>query len=568
MYLRKIFVVSLLTLSTIVLAEELTANQRAIEAARVAAEAAAQAVEAQKAVEKAVSAAKKAAEQANQLAEWSYIDMIAEQRQARIEMLPPAPKPPKVSVPTKNPIDRFIAARWSEQDSPELCDYEAFLRRVYLDVVGYIPPADEAEEFLKSSDPDKREKKIDELLARDEDYAVHWTQFWEDALCSNGNHQGGVGTRSNFKEYIIKSFQANKPYDVFVIQLLDPTSFNYRGGYVKADTHLDSVQTAANVGQVFLGTRMKCASCHDHFLNFEWPQKRFMGFASYFAEADLELIRCEVKLGETIKPQFIFDLDNTEEGELETLEQRLHEVTKLIIDPANPRFASAFVNRLWKRYLGLGLIEPVDDFREDTPASHPELLHWLSYEFIANDYDVKHIVRLILNSRTYQLKFEPGLADRYEAGSTYARLFRSPSLRRLTCEQVMDSLNIALGHNAKRITFDTSSNGLTRALGRPETRNEVVTVRSDDIAVIQALEMMNGEYMNELVYESPLVDELVIADYHKDAAQEAFLRIYSRFPTEEETKATLAFLGDSPGKSEWGDMLWALVVSPQFQYVY
>ena len=195
---------------------------------------------------------------------------------------PTAPQTTGVAVPIHNPIDQFIAVKWSAEDQPEVCDDAIFLRRIYLDIVGYVPPADEVEKFLKDKDPEKRSKKIDALLAMHEDYAIHWTQFWEDALCSNGRTPGRSGTRSDFQEYIIESFKQNKPYDVFVYQLLDPQSIGYRGGYVRSQTHLDSVQTAANVGQVFLGTRMKCASCHDHFLNFEWTQKRFMGFASSF----------------------------------------------------------------------------------------------------------------------------------------------------------------------------------------------------------------------------------------------------------------------------------------------
>jgi hypothetical protein len=473
-----------------------------------------------------------------------------------------------VAVPIHNPIDQFIAVKWSAEDQPEVCDDAIFLRRIYLDIVGYVPPADEVEKFLKDKDPEKRSKKIDALLAMHEDYAIHWTQFWEDALCSNGKHQGGVGTRSDFQEYIIESFKQNKPYDVFVYQLLDPQSIGYRGGYVRSQTHLDSVQTAANVGQVFLGTRMKCASCHDHFLNFEWTQKRFMGFASFFSEEDLELIRCEVKLGETVEPAFIFENGTAAREELDTLENRLHEVTQLIVDPANPRFSSAFVNRLWKRYMGLGLIEPVDDFREDRMPSHPELLHWLAYEFASSGYDIKHMIRLILNSRTYQMKFSPELADRYEEGTDYSPLFRSPILRRLTCEQVLDSINVALELNHKRAAFDENSNGLTRALGRPETRNEVITVRSDDVAVIQALEMMNGNFLHTQVYQAEFPKTLAEYENPAESVRKLFLHVYSRYPTEQESEATVAFAGEEANAVEWADILWAMLVSPQFQYVY
>nr|HQH71785.1 DUF1549 domain-containing protein [bacterium] len=362
-----------------------TRVQEAAKAARAAADAA---LSAQNAVQQAVQAAQDAATQADEIYYQAYLERLEHIRKERLATLPPPPAPPAGHGETNNAIDRFITAKWPEGDEPRVCDDPVFIRRVYLDAIGVIPCATEVEAFLSDPAPDKRARLIDSLLDRNEEYAIHWTQFWEDALCSNGNHQGGVGTRANFKQFIIGSFRENKPYDVFVAQLLDPATAKYRGGYVKSETHLDSVQTAANVGQVFLGERMKCASCHDHFLNFEWPQKRFLGFASYFAPQDLQLIRCEVKHDEFLSPTFIYDNGNNGGKKLDTLEARLSEVTRLIIDPADPQFATTFVNRLWKRYMGLGLVEPVDDFRMDNPPSQPELLHWLAYEFVSHGYDI------------------------------------------------------------------------------------------------------------------------------------------------------------------------------------
>ncbi|MBI1390415.1 MAG: DUF1553 domain-containing protein [bacterium] len=549
-------------------ADELSANQRALEAAKVAQQAVKQAEAAQQAVNQAVDAARSAANQANELARQAYLAIQAEKRKARVAEMPAPPQPPETDRPVNNDIDRFIVSKWSKDDAPELCDDETFLRRAFLDVVGYIPKPSEVEAFVSDPDPAKRSKWIDSLLARDDDYAANWTQFWEDALCSNGNHQGGVGTRANFQPFIIESFKTNKPYDVFVQQILDPKAFGYSGGYVKSETHLDSLQTAANVGQVFLGTRMKCASCHDNFINFEWPQKRFLGFASFFSDHDLEVIRCEVKKGEFIKPAFIFDNGKAAGAEKETLEDRLHDVAGLITDPENPRFAASFVNRLWKRSLGLGLVEPVDDFREDTPPSNPELLQWLSYEFAASGYDVKHMMRLILNSRTYQLRFDPELADRYMKGLELARLYRSPSHRRLTCEQALDSVAVAMGLDRKRVSFDETSNELTRSLGRPETRNEVITTRPEDVAVIQSLQLMNSPDFHKMIYDSPLPKELARQDEPKEALREAYLRVLNREPRGEESEQLIAMLGDAPTPDEWGDLLWALTVSPQFQYIH
>src|SRR5262249_28997464 len=162
---------------------------------------------------------------------------------------------------------------------------------------------------------------------------------------------------------------------------------------VQNDTHNATVLTAANTAQVFLGTGMKCASCHNHFLNKEWPQARFMAFAGMFATNDVELIRCEKKSGQFAAAKFPFDLPGIQESgqpEPTNAEERLHQMTLLLVDPANPRFAKTLVNRLWKRYLGIGLFAPVDDFRLDQPPVNPELLDWLADDFIRHGYDIKH----------------------------------------------------------------------------------------------------------------------------------------------------------------------------------
>src|SRR5262249_8747837 len=151
--------------------------------------------------------------------------------------------------------------------------------------------------------------------------------------------------------------------------------------YVKNDSHVNTLQTASNIGQLFLGTGMKCASCHSHFLNDEWPQQRFLGFAGLFGEKDLALIRCEKPSDVFVAAHYAFNVRGAPTSVPQSLDQRLHYVTILTTDPANPRLAKTIVNRLWKRYLGLGLFEPADDFRLDSPAANPDLLGWLAQDF-------------------------------------------------------------------------------------------------------------------------------------------------------------------------------------------
>jgi hypothetical protein len=446
------------------------------------------------------------------------------QRALRLALVPRPPEPPAVRQPVFNPIDQFIVAKW-EQDNlaaaaqpPPVCGDAAFLRRAYLDVIGVIPTAEAARQFLADTAPDKRARLVDELLARNEDYAAHWTPFWEEAIgSSTAAITGGIGSRGNHREWLFQSFAANKPFDLLVAELIDPTLPGYRqpeignangkrvvSGYIRNETHLETIQSAANVAQVFLGTSMKCASCHSHFLNKEWPQTRFLAFAGLFATNDLEVIRCEKKSGQFVAAKFPFELPDVPAAAPASIDERLHRVAQLIVDPNNPRFAKTIVNRLWRRYLGLGLFEPQDDFRLDQPPTNPDLLAWLADDFMRHGYDLKHTIRLILTSRTYQLRYDPVLEDHFDINQPrQARYYRSPSLRRLTAEQLLDSIQVAGAQQLdgrQRVYLDKASTALTRALGRPASRNEISTARPDDVAVVQALELLNGDEFYERVY--------------------------------------------------------------------
>ena len=202
------------------------------------------------------------------------------QRRLRLALLPKAPEPPKVNRPGLNPIDQFIVAEWEKaglkeaSDPPPVCSDAAFLRRAYLDVIGVIPTAAEAKRFLEDPTPDKRVRLVDELLARNKDYAAHWTPFWEEAIGSaNVGITGGIGSRGNHRDWIFESFVHNKPFDLMVAELIDPTLPGYRkpdvgeangkrvvSAYIRNETHLETIQSAANVAQVFMGTEMKCAN--------------------------------------------------------------------------------------------------------------------------------------------------------------------------------------------------------------------------------------------------------------------------------------------------------------------
>jgi hypothetical protein len=523
------------------------------------------------------------------------LSLLVERRAARLAELPPVPEPPAIERSIadgsiENPLDRFIVAGWSPlaaDDRPTaLCDDATFARRVYLDLVGVIPSRAELNKFLADSSPEKRIRLIDRLLDRKAEYAAHWTVFWEDALASQPVlAQGGIPTRGNYRQWLLDSFAANRPYDVMLAELIDPTmpghqaaenqdlfGTKYQVAFVRNEDHTVTLQTAAAVGQVFLSTAMKCASCHDHFENAQWTQERFLGFAGLFAPRDLERIRCDVHSGKHVAARFPFDLPGPALEIPSQLDDRLHVAALLIVDPANELFAKSIVNRLWKRYLGWGLFEPVDDYRPERAASHPALLTWLARDFVAHGCDLKHTIRLIVSSRTYQLPYEPKFADRFDAADPLApRYFRSPALRRLTAEQVIDSLRLASSGQllpGERAYLDPRTTALASVLGRPASRNEISTARSDESAVVQALELLNGPEIQEMIDSSVLVAQPAGKPDPKQLVDRLYRSVLSRPASPEEKRLGQALLGASPALSDGlKDICWALVVSPEFQFI-
>lgn len=482
---------------------------------------------------------------------------LAEIRTKHLARLPKPPAVPVADAAAFNEIDHFIAAKWRAKEfpTPPLCDDGTFARRAYLDVVGFIPTSEQSAAFIADNDPHKRRKLVDALLARDDDYAANWTPFWEDALASNGNHQGGAGSRPNLRPWLMANLRQNRPYDEMVAELIDPTFASPTAamarGWIRSDDHVETTQSAAYVAQVFMGTAVKCASCHNHFLNPEWPQRKFIGYASYFAPKDLEVIRCEVHEGDFVPPAFLFDQPSSRNAAAHPAldaDHRLQQVSRLVVDPENPRFARTLVNRLWKRYLGLGLVEPADDFRaEGRDPSHPQLLDWLADDFMRHGYDLKHTIRNILTSRTYQLRYDPLLADTFSASSPdKPRYYRSPSLRRLTEEQLLDSVNVAIGNaDAPRAFLEDDSTALTRALGRPAARNEVSTARSDDVAVVQSLELLNGDEFNSRVTMGRLATSLSLEPDWAQIVTHAYWAAYGRPPTRPELGRGKQFIRDN-----------------------
>lgn len=396
------------------------------------------------------------------------------------------------TLPESRRVDELLAQGWAKagvKPNPAASD-EVIMRRLYFDIVGRIPTGQEAREFLGSRDPEKRGKLIDRLLASD-GYASHMFNYWADLLRISDSAKGPVTTAA-YADYVKRSLRENKPYDVFVRELVTTRGGAWDSGaigyYMRDDNKLDHL---AYTVQIFLGTQIMCAQCHDHPFD-KWEQLDFYGMAAFTsgmlgpgtyydpfqdqpgvasgptdAERRLgkeqsallrEIVRDvllplrysyskwderrlptlpddykydNAKPGQEIAPKVMFGHDaKAREGEV-----RVDAFGRWLVSPENPRFTTVIANRMWKKVFGLGLIEPVDDLADDTKAANPELLEYLTSLMREQRYSLKSYLRVLYNTDAYQQA-----ASAQEAEPGVPGTFTGPLLRRMSAEQVWDSL--------------------------------------------------------------------------------------------------------------------------------
>ena len=383
------------------------------------------------------------------------------------EVMPPKGGPlAKEQIAT---LTKWIAegANWPEFKADNmtvtaLTDDLAFLRRVTLDTVGLVPTLAEIEEFTKDTGAGKRAKVIDRLL-KDPRWADHWIGYWQDVLAENPNMLNPtLNNTGPFRWWIYESLLDNKPMDLFVTELLRMKGSERLGGpagfSVASQNDVPMAAKGTIVSTAFLGVEMKCARCHDSPTG-KSTQEDLFSLAAMLNMKPVEvvptssvsaekltaggrkpLISVTLKTGTKVEPKWPFD-----EFCKETLGEKLAEDAKdqrdllaaLVTAPQNERFAQVIANRVWKRFMGRGIVEPVDDW-EKGRATHPELLRWLARELVRSGYDVKQLARIILNSHAYQRATDSTL-------KSTSPLFTSPAPRRLGAEQIVDSLFTATG---------------------------------------------------------------------------------------------------------------------------
>ncbi len=364
---------------------------------------------------------------------------------------PLQPRRPAIPAPlaaggSGNPIDRFVDVYFhAHQIVPHaVVDDRMYARRVYMDVLGLLPTPGQLADFERDASAEKRSRLVAGLLSEGQAYAENWMSFWDDALRNDYQGTGYIdGGRKQITEWLYHALSTNMPYDQFVRELVAaaPGAEGYTDGIIwrgaVSASQRRELQAAQGISQVFLGINMKCASCHDSFIN-DWKLADAYGLASIYSDTgSIDIFRCEKPTGKTATARFIYpQLGSINASDPKPA--RMKRLADLITSPQDGRLARTIVNRLWQRFMGRGIVEPADDM--DKEPWSVDLLDFLASDLADHHYDLKQTIALILTSRAYQL---PAVGESDVAESSF--VFHGPTVRRMSAEQFRDAVAMATG---------------------------------------------------------------------------------------------------------------------------
>lgn len=441
-------------------------------------------------------------------------------------------------------IDELVFAKWEQLGikPANLCSDGVFLRRAYLDLIGTLPTVEEARAFLKDESPGKRERLVDTLLERPE-YADYWAMRWSDVLRVKAEFPINLwpNAAQAYHRWIHHAMATNMPYDQFARELLTSSGSNFRKGQVnfyRAVQSNDPKSLAVAAALTFMGERAD-----------KWPAERLNGMAGFFAKVGFKPTREwkeEIVIFDPTKPVNPAFKPVFPDGTAVDIpwDKDPREVfADWLISAKNPWFARQIVNRLWFWVQGRGIVHEADDFRPDNPPSNSELLDYLAEELVRADYDLKHVLRLILNSTTYQLSPIPK-SDHSQAAVHFA----SYTVRRLDAEVIIDALNQITGtfesyssiipepytfipetHRAISLPDGSISSSFLELFGRPPRDTGMLSERTSRMTAGQRLHMLNSSHIRNKIRNGPGIKELLAKG---DSRENLYLAILSRFPTD------------------------------------
>lgn len=477
-------------------------------------------------------------------------------------------------------VDQKLAALGLPESSRST-DYD-FLRRVYLDVIGLLPTPDETRAFLADKAPDRRAKLIDALLDRPE-YVDSWSLKWGDLLRSSRKTLSDKGM-SEFNFWIRESVRANKPWDQFVREIVLSGGSPYEVGPANFYRTATTPETMAETtSQAFLGVRMQCARCHNHPYE-RWTQNQYYEMAAFFA-------RVKSHRGASDKEQLVLAGRNGEVKHLRTKNvsracaldaqpipadysgDRREVFADWLTSARNPFFSRVLVNRIWRHYMGRGLVEPVDDMRVTNPPSNEPLLDFLASDFASHGFDLKRLMRSIMLTRAYQRSAEP-----VKGNDRDTKYYSHYAFKRLSAEQMSDAISSAtgvsekfagypVGLHASQLPDSSVGSYFLELFGKPARNITCECERSDDPNLGQVLHLMNNTGLNAKVADkNGRVAKLIAAKITDDKlVEELYLASFSRYPLPDEQKRAVKILSTAKNRQQTAeDLLWTLVNSKEF----
>ena len=467
----------------------------------------------------------------------------------------------------------------------ELCTDEVFIRRAFIDIVGKLPSEEDYHKFMQDKSEGKRDKLVDELLQKPEFVDV-WVMKWAELLQIRSNNNFSYKSTLLYYNWLKKKLTDNVPIDQIAVDLLSSTGSNFKVPATSFYTiERDKLKLTENIAQIFMGTRIQCAQCHNHPFD-RWTMNDYYSFSAFFSQF-------RTKNDEDRRSQIVYD---SRRGDVK------HPVTRKSMEPVflggetadvkgkdrrrvfaewlvskeNPYFASSLSNRIWDQFFGRGITHPVDDARLSNPASNQELQDELAKKLTEYNYDFRKLIRDICTSRTYQLESKTNESNKMDVKN-----FSHANIRRIRAEVLLDSISqvtttkdkfksLPLGSRAVEIADGRTSSFFLTTFGRA-TRETVCSCEVKmEPNLSQALHLMNGDTVLNKIRQGRFVDKLLLEEKKspEEIIRRLYVKCYSREVKDEELARLVPIVNDSKDKRETlQDIFWALLNSKEFIFV-
>lgn len=508
-------------------------------------------------------------------------------------------KTPDYTFPERTLVDRYTQKKWKELGivPSELAADEVFLRRVSLAITGTLPTPAKVKAFLANKDANKRDKLIDALLETPE-YGYYFANRWADILrVKRGKQQNRAFGTFSFHNWIRESIARDKPYNEFAREILgalgdeakSPPTVWYRD-LQRAEQFVD------DSAQLFLGVRMACAQCHHHPYE-KWSQDDYWGMAAFFAHVGrknqpiLGQVQNQqnqrvviynkgngVVINTRTKQPAVMKALDAEPINLTPGEDPRHRLADWMVDSKNPYFARAVANRYWAHFFGRGIVDPLDDMRVTNPPSNPELLDALAKDLVDRGYSLKHLIKTIVKSRTYQLSSVPNEFNKHDKRS-YGRFYP----QRMPAEVLFDAVSQVTNSPAAFPGLPQDKHSPSRAImlpdesfqsyfldvfGRPQRISACDCERVSEANLAQALHLLNSNEIQTKLSRAGGRADLLAKDPRPDAEKvdELFLWAFAHLPTATQRQQALDHIATHPREKRqaYENIIWALINTKEF----